>query len=211
VGREGAKEPDGVSVPRPAATVVVARQGESGVEVLVLRRGVGHRFLPGYLVFPGGAVDHADAGLAERWFDSAEEASRACAVRELIEEAGLALTADGLVDPGDNTADLAAVEAAPPGRDALREISHWIAPVDVPVRFDARFFAVAAPPGLEPRPDGAEAEHAWWARPADVLRDFAEGRCDLYWPTMKTMEALATCRSVDEVLGLYVPQVEVDG
>lgn len=36
-----------MEVPRPAATVVVAREGDPGPEVLVLRRGAGHRFLPG--------------------------------------------------------------------------------------------------------------------------------------------------------------------
>ncbi len=193
-------------VPRPAATVVAARQAERGVEVLVLRRGSGHRFLPGYVVFPGGAVDRQDVELAARWFGTGEEAARACAVRELIEETGLVLTGDGLADAPAHAID--AVSESPPARDALREISHWIAPEEVPVRFDARFFAVAAPDGLEPRADGDEAEVAWWTRPSDVLDDYREGRCDLYWPTLKTMEALASCASVEEVLAIHIPQVE---
>ncbi len=195
-------------VPRPAATVVAVRPGLNGVEVLVLRRGSGSRFLPGFVVFPGGAVDPEDAELAARWFGSEAEAARACAVRELIEEAGLALTSAGLGEAP--PAAMEAVSSAPPAAETLPQISRWIAPEEVPVRFDARFFAVAAPGGLEPRPDGAEAESAWWARPSDVLEDFAAGRCDLYWPTMKTMEALARCRSVEEILALHVPQVEDD-
>ncbi len=190
--------------------MIAARQGVDGVEVLVLKRGSEHRFLPGYLAFPGGAVEPQDGGLASRWFGSAAEAGRACAVRELVEEAGLALTGAGLVQAGGDDRGLSAVHASPPLADTLREISHWVAPEHVPVRFDARFFAVDAPLGLEPHPDGAEAEHAWWARPADVLRDFSEGRCDLYWPTLKTMEALATCVKVHDVLALHVPQVEPD-
>jgi 8-oxo-dGTP pyrophosphatase MutT (NUDIX family) len=190
--------------------MIAARRGANGVEVLVLKRGSEHRFLPGYLAFPGGAVEPQDGGLASRWFGSPAESGRACAVRELIEEAGLALTAAGMVSVTGEDGGLGAVHASPPPADALREISHWVAPEDVPVRFDARFFAVNAPTGLEPIPDGAEAEYAWWARPADVLQDFAEGRCDLYWPTLKTMEALATCRTVDDVLALHVPQVEPD-
>lgn len=196
-----------MKVPRPAATVVAAREGSRGVEVLVLKRGWGSRFLPGYVVFPGGAIEPLDAELAARWFGSNAEAARACAVRELIEEAGLALTARGLAE-GHGDDAVAAVTSAPPRADSLREISRWVAPEEVPVRFDARFFAVAAASGLDPRPDGAEAARAWWARPADVLEDFAAGRCDLYWPTMKTMEALAGCGSVDEVLSLHVQQVE---
>lgn len=203
-----ASEPDGVEVPRPAATVIAARQGTEGVEVLVLRRGAKSRFLPGFVVFPGGAVDPGDRELARLWFGDEEENSRACAVRELIEEAGLALTAAGLSDAGDDEADMAAVSSAPPRPDALHQISHWVAPEEVPVRFDARFFAVAAPPGLLPRPDGHEAEHVWWARPADVLADFEAGRCELYWPTLKTMEALALCGTVEEILGLDLPQID---
>lgn len=199
---------DGVAVPRPAATVIAARPGANGVEVLVLRRGPKSRFLPGYVVFPGGAVDPGDRDLALRWFGNEGESSRACAVRELIEEAGLALTAEGLTDAGSDDEDMAAVSNAPPARDALSQISHWIAPEEVPVRFDARFFAVAAPPGLTPRPDGHEAEDVWWARPADVLTDFEAGRCELYWPTLKTMEALALCGTVEEILDLDLPQVD---
>jgi 8-oxo-dGTP pyrophosphatase MutT (NUDIX family) len=202
--------PDTSTEPRRAATVVAARGASNGVEVLVLKRGRQHRFLPGYLAFPGGAVEPQDGGLASRWFGSPAESGRACAVRELIEEAGLALTARGLVSVGADDPGLSAVHAAPPSADALREISHWVAPEHVPVRFDARFFAVDALDGLEPRPDGAEAERAWWARPSQVLMDFAEGRCDLYWPTLKTMEALAACHTVDELLALHVPQVEPD-
>ena len=91
---------DGPTEPRPAATVIAARRGANGVEVLVLKRGSEHRFLPGYLAFPGGAVEPQDGGLASRWFGSSAESGRACAVRELIEEAGLALTAAGLVTVG---------------------------------------------------------------------------------------------------------------
>jgi len=199
-------EPDGVRVPRPAATVVAARSGPDGVEVLVLRRASGSRFLPGFVVFPGGAIDPGDGELAARWFGTEAEAARACAVRELVEEAGLALTSAGLLEAGRGGIDT--VSAAPPRPETLAQISRWIAPEDVPVRFDARFFAVAAPGGVEPRPDGAEADRAWWARPGDILADFEAGRCQLPWPTMKTMEALSRCRSVEEVLALHVPQVE---
>jgi 8-oxo-dGTP pyrophosphatase MutT (NUDIX family) len=193
--------------PRPAATVIAARQADGGVEVLVLRRGQAHRFLPGYLVFPGGAVDPEDARLAERWFGSPGDAARACAIRELLEEAGLALTAEGLIEVAVGN-DLSAIDAAPPRRGALEEVSHWIAPEEVPVRFDARFYAVEAAGHVNPRPDGAEADAAWWASPSDVLRDFTEGRVQLYWPTLKTMETLAACRTVEEVLALRILQEE---
>ncbi len=159
-------------------------------------------------MFPGGAVDPEDAELAVRWFGSPEEAARACAVRELLEEAGLALTSAGLVEAAEGSEGVSVVNASPPSPEALEEVSHWIAPENVPVRFDARFFAVAVAGDLQPRADGVEADQAWWAAPEDVLRDFAAGTVQLYWPTLKTMEALATCRTVEDVLALRLVQEE---
>jgi 8-oxo-dGTP pyrophosphatase MutT (NUDIX family) len=49
--------------------------------VLVIRRSARHRFLPGYVVFPGGAVDAEDDGLGQEWFGDASQAVRACAGR----------------------------------------------------------------------------------------------------------------------------------
>lgn len=198
-----------MTVPRPAATVVAARSSSGGIEVLVLQRGPESRFLPGYVVFPGGAVDPEDLSLASRWFGSESEAARACAIRELAEEAGLVLTAGGPAE-AEGRAPLDAVSAAPPPVGALREISRWIAPEEVPVRFDATFFALTVRGGLEPRPDGEEVNRAWWARPGDVLADFAAARCRLYWPTFKVLESLSGCASVDDVLSLRIPQIERD-
>jgi 8-oxo-dGTP pyrophosphatase MutT (NUDIX family) len=197
---------------RRAATTVAARPGSAGgVEVLVLRRSAASRFLPGYVVFPGGAVDPDDASLAERLFGArgTEEAARAAAIRELMEETGLAITERGVEAAGpDDAATLAAIVAAPPRADALRQIAHWVAPEDVPVRFDARYFAVAATDGVEPVPDAVEAEAAWWADPRALLAAWADEGEKLYWPTMKTVEALAGCADVGALLALDIPQQE---
>ncbi len=195
--------------PRPAATVVVARPcRRGGIEVLVLRRHARQRFLPGFVVFPGGAIDPGDAELAASLFGGVDQAARACAVRELAEEAGLALTGDGLVEVAGAVQGLAAASASPPRAADLPEISRWVAPEDVPVRFDARFFGAAAPGGLATRADGSEAELAWWARPVDLLEANASGGCSLYWPTMKVLEGLARCDGVEAMLASRIPQVE---
>jgi 8-oxo-dGTP pyrophosphatase MutT (NUDIX family) len=176
--------------------------------VLVIQRSVNHRFLPGFVVFPGGAVDPEDAALAREWFGDEGEASRACALRELAEEVGLARVGS------DWKASVAAGDAAgvvgssPPAVSDVPEISHWIAPEDVPVRFDARFYALECPRGVVPRADGTEADRAWWARPYDLLIANASGGCSLYWPTMKVMEGLATSADVAGALALHVPQIE---
>jgi 8-oxo-dGTP pyrophosphatase MutT (NUDIX family) len=191
---------------RLAATVVVARPApDGGIEVLALRRSASSRVLPGFVVFPGGTVDDDDPDLAGRWFGSAEEAPRACALRELAEEASLALTGSGLVaaTTTDDAEALALVAADPPGTDQVVPLARWLAPDFLPVRFDAHFFAVGADRQAEPLADGVEIEAAWWASPADLLAAFRVGDAPLAWPTYKTLETLAErCSSVEDVLAL---------
>lgn len=175
-----------------------------GVEVLVERRTEHSRFAPGFVVFPGGVVDPGDAGLAERWFGTREEAARACALRELREEARLVVTVDGV----EAASDAGPGGSEPPPVTRLVEVARWVAPEFLEVRFDAFFYAVGSPGGIEPRPDGVEIEGAWWARPADVLAMSARGEAPLMWPTLLMLEALEGCDTVDDVLALRVPQVE---
>lgn len=191
---------------RRAASAIVGRDGPEGLEVLVLERGSASRFLPGYVAFPGGSTDREDEEHAMRWFGSADESARACAVRELVEEVSLVLTADGLAS-GDA---LDAVDAAPPSASQLEDIAHWVAPPQVPVRFDARFYAVRAPAGLDPVPDGSETADAWWSTPRRLLEDWRERRRLLYWPTYFTVDALATCGSVADLFALRIRTREPD-
>jgi 8-oxo-dGTP pyrophosphatase MutT (NUDIX family) len=185
--------------PKPASTVVVARPG---VEVLVVRRSAASRFAPGFVVFPGGTMEEGDAARAEQWFGTADEVARACGLRELAEETGLVMTKDGLVEargrlPGDDG-------LPPPSVDDVPEMARWIAPDFLPKRFDARFFALAAGGDLTPIPDGVEVEEVWWQSPAAVLEAAAEGAFSLMWPTLRTLQALAECRSVEDVMALRV-------
>jgi 8-oxo-dGTP pyrophosphatase MutT (NUDIX family) len=99
-------------VPRPASTVMVIRDGEASVEVLMLRRSLESVFVRGAYVFPGGAVDPADGEpeLAGRCtgrtdaqasavleLDAGGLAYWVSAFRECFEEAGvlIATRADG--------------------------------------------------------------------------------------------------------------------
>lgn len=187
---------------RKAASVIVARDGAAGLEVVVLERGGGSRFLPGYVAFPGGSVDEEDDELARRWFGTRAESARACAVRELLEEVGLALTAGGLDESAGRT--LEALSSSPPTPDQLPEVAHWIAPLQVPVRFDARYFAVEAPAGLRVVPDGDETAAAWWASPRELLVAWRTGQRKLYWPTYFTVQAIAVCERVADLLALRI-------
>jgi 8-oxo-dGTP pyrophosphatase MutT (NUDIX family) len=198
-----------VDVPsiRSAATAICVRDGRDGdPEVLVVERSAASRFLPGYVAFPGGAVEPADASSAARWFGNGGEVHRAAAIRELIEEVGLAMTAGGLIRSGSHQQ----VDEMPPAADRLVEICHWVAPEEVPIRFDARYFVVSAGPGLEPEPDGAEVVRAWWTSPRALLAEWVAGARKLYWPTWFTVSELAACTSVDTVIALRFTTREPD-
>lgn len=184
---------------RLAASIIAGREGSAGLELLVIERSRSSRFLPGYVAFPGGATDPGDVDLAVEWFGTSDEVFRACAIRELSEETALVLTVDGM-GPIGSWDPLSPVGMAPPSLEQLPEIAHWIAPQEVPVRFDARYFAVEAIDGLDPTPDGSEAAAAWWITPAELLADHEAGRRKLYWPTFFTLTHLSGCSSVADLL-----------
>jgi 8-oxo-dGTP pyrophosphatase MutT (NUDIX family) len=74
--------------PRQAASLILLRDADDGVEVLLVQRNPEQRFMGGAWVFPGGAVDRG------------EEADHAVtAVRELEEEAGIRLDEDAELVP----------------------------------------------------------------------------------------------------------------
>ena len=74
--RERLRQAGEPATPRQAACVILARDGDRDLELLLVRRNPDARFMGGYWVFPGGAVDGG-------------EDHRAAAVRELAEEAGV--------------------------------------------------------------------------------------------------------------------------
>jgi len=126
---------------RAAASVVLWRYGPQGPEAMMGQRGATARFLPSKLVFPGGAVDPRDLGAAP-----VAELSETCRARLAIASTlpPDALTACGLRELREETGiDL----IGPPGV-RLHFLFRAITPPDRPHRFDARFFLVAAPPGL---------------------------------------------------------------
>jgi 8-oxo-dGTP pyrophosphatase MutT (NUDIX family) len=136
---------------RDAATVILLRDRATRPRVLMGQRGTSAAFMPGKFVFPGGAVDPADAGVAlarpvpapcaaRLAAESAlsPEAIATAAIRELWEEAGLSLAQPGL-------------EESPwlgfhghPDAGAMRFVFRAVTPPGRPRRFDARFLLVPA-------------------------------------------------------------------
>ena len=149
----------------PAATVVVARDGEGGeIEVLMVHRNSKHAF-GGMWVFPGGKVDPEDADPSAP--DDEALAARRAAVREAQEEAGIELELDDLV-----------------------AISHWTPPPEAPRKFTTWFFALQAPAVHDVAIDGDEIQDHVWITPAEALRRGDLHEIELAPPTWMTLHAM---------------------
>ena len=72
--------------PRRAASVVVVRDGDNGVEVLLLRRTSKAAFAPDRFVFPGGSVDASDQRLPIIGPPQVDERGRAMAPAEVLDQ-----------------------------------------------------------------------------------------------------------------------------
>jgi 8-oxo-dGTP pyrophosphatase MutT (NUDIX family) len=165
------------STPRPAASVVLLRRGgkhsERCLEVLLLQRTEAASFMPGLWVFPGGALDPADG--------EGEDGYRACAVRELAEEASIQL----------------------PPEEELVPFCRWITPEPMATRFDARFYLALAPAHTPPRPDGAEMTAAAWYAPGDALAAHIAGDLAISFPTLTQLQMLKPFRTSEEALAAH--------
>lgn len=148
--------PDKTAV-RDAATVIVLRDRHTRPAILMGQRGAAAAFMPMKFVFPGGAVDAADADVAlaaplgmpcaaRLAQDSriSPEALAAAAIRELWEETGQILGRPGKWTgaPADWQGFAATGHVPDPG--GLQFIFRAITPPGRPRRFDARFFLIEA-------------------------------------------------------------------
>lgn len=218
--------PRSVVEPRPAATVVLLRDGNDGLEVLLLKRHRAAGFVPGAYVFPGGRIDEGDAD--PRLVEGAAVPKRGNvpahfwfgAVREVFEEAGvlLARTPTGEWAPDASTSDvleawrmklmanearlidMVAAEQLQVVLDNVVYFAHWITPQVEPRRYDTRFFAAALPPNRTIRPDARETVDAIWITPERALERFESGQLPMVFPTVRTLQDFAACASVAEAL-----------
>lgn len=200
---------------RPAATVVLLRDGRDGPEALLMRRHRRSGFVPGAWVFPGGRVDPADGErrLLERCRGLGPEPAPPfwlAAVREAFEETGVLLARsddggwvpDAVTDPAveairrslmDDEATLSDVVARLDVELDARPLvhaAHWVTPVVEPRRYDTHFFVAAIPEGRTPRPDPREMVDATWLTPAAALERFEAGSLPMVFPTVKTLASL---------------------
>jgi recombination protein RecT len=201
---------------RPAATVLLLRDGPQGLQVLMTRRAMTASFAPGAYVFPGGGIDAADAAshaLASRRVGQgdAQLTQAIAAIRESFEELGVLLArhADGRwadatdVAALDRQAPLAAQCAARGlqlAADQVFWLAHWITDRDLPRRFDVPFLVARMPEGQTPVADETEQFEPVWVRPQEALEQHEAGRFFIIFPTIRTLQRLQAFATVDELL-----------
>jgi glyoxylase-like metal-dependent hydrolase (beta-lactamase superfamily II)/8-oxo-dGTP pyrophosphatase MutT (NUDIX family) len=201
---------------RPAATVLLMRDGPQGTEVLMTRRSMTASFAPGAYVFPGGVIDAADAqthSMAQRRPTQSDLhlTQAIAAIRESFEELGIlfARHADGRwADNG----DIAQIDRKAPfapqcqakgltlAADQVFVLAHWITDRDLPRRFDVPFLVARMPEGQTPVADESEQFEPVWVRPQDALTRHEAGDFFMVYPTIRTLERLKAFASVDAVL-----------
>ena len=205
------------ATPRRAATLILLRNGERGLETMMIERHAGLSFAPGALVFPGGCLsgdDHTGSG-------NGDLPLRMAAIRECFEECGILLARrqgePAMVD-ADRTAWLVeryrrplldgeltfstmlTSEGLVAACDPLVPFGHWVTPEIRPKRFDTLFFLAPAPPGQLTEPDGSEVVKCLWDYPQDILQAADDGRARLIFATRMNLARLSRCASVAEAL-----------
>lgn len=159
---------------QPAATVVLLRDTDRGLQVLLLKRNTRLQFAGGAWVFPGGRVDAEDQG------DDELGRARTAAIRETLEEASMVLAADD-----------------------LQFFSHWTAPEGTPRRFATWFFLAVQQHSAEVEVDGSEITEHRWVSPGAALMKHHAGEIHLLPPTFVTLTELARCTSATAAQQLY--------
>ena len=168
---------------------MLLRDGAAGLEVFVQERAATMPFAPAVVVFPGGRVDPVDSSapvsdgalqrLAADMGLRVEQARPivAAALREVEEECGVRLSAEG-----------------------LRPWARWLTPVFEPRRYDTWFFAAAMPDGQVARGTTRETVHEMWGRPADLVARERAGTLALMPPTIVNLTQLARFEQTADVL-----------
>jgi 8-oxo-dGTP pyrophosphatase MutT (NUDIX family) len=213
------------ATPRPAATVVLLRDGRHGLEAYLQRRPRSMGFAGGLWVFPGGRVDDADRDPAVEasWAGPSPAAWAArlglpvddarghlvAACRETLEEAGL-LLAEPQPDPGElaaarrdllagtrGLAELLAGLGVRLDTGRLRYWAWWMTPEAEPRRYDTRFFLAGLPADEAVAAHPAEAERERWLAPKAAAGDW---ELPMLPPTRLTLRDLAGFGSVAAAL-----------
>lgn len=150
---------------RPAATVILLRDGLDGLETLLLRRNSRLEFAGGAWVFPGGRFEESD--FTQAGSDNDDAAAPFAAARETEEETGLQ------VAPGE-----------------FVYYAHWTTPPKMPKRYATWFYMTELHGDETVKVDGSEIHDHVWTTPAEGLRRHARQEIEMMPPTFVSLTEL---------------------
>ncbi|MCY0895784.1 MAG: NUDIX domain-containing protein [Alicyclobacillaceae bacterium] len=202
---------------RRAGTLLLIRDGDAGVEVLMQQRSENLRFLPGYWAFPGGTESPSDADTARTFGElgassvSLAETLAVTALRETAEELGVlcGVTHPGLLSESEwdglCEGTMAFASLLQSRRETLcfsgiRNVGRWVGPHGEPAQFDTWFFALPYDESLPAKWKSVEVATAKWQNAAQFLQQERDGAARMVPPTLAMMEALASCPDVPSVM-----------
>ncbi len=193
-----------------AATVIIYRNGPQGcpAEILMTIRSRNMTFAGGMAVFPGGRVDDADIDLARMIAadgDHEEIANQIAAVRETLEETGLAIGLTGNIDAvkaRKARQRLLEVKALAPVLEEfgwnldlaqMTPFARWYPKNErIPRVYDTRFYLADLGTGaVDIEADLSENTHLFWTSPQDALAAADRGDIKVIFPTRRNLERLA--------------------
>jgi 8-oxo-dGTP pyrophosphatase MutT (NUDIX family) len=194
----------------PAATLILMRPVAHGPpELLLMERPDTMAFAAGALVFPGGRIEPQD------WASGGDlmSAARLAALRETIEETGVAAAVEPVPDEAATAVirDRLHAGAGLPAAlaecglklraEALVHFARWLPNFRETRRFDAFFFLAEAPADTpDPTPQDGEAVRAFWASASAVLAEIDASRAHAIFPTRRNLERLAQFASFEEAV-----------
>lgn len=202
----------------PAASVILIRDSDTGLQVFMAVRSRSVDFVPGAWVFPGGKVDASDKseemfGLCESVeLQDEERALRISGLRELFEEAGV-LIAKGPretlskvqlsqwrkeVEEDSSLEQILKESALKLTLDALTPFSHWITPEGLPKRYDTHFFLVQMPADQEAVHDGHELVNSAWFDLNELIQKAESKDIPMIFPTKMNLYKLALAKNCQE-------------
>jgi 8-oxo-dGTP pyrophosphatase MutT (NUDIX family) len=198
----------------PAATIVLFRDGHNTArpdllmpEILMVERSANMAFAAGALAFPGGRVDSDDHHLGfmlDYGLDYDEAAARVAAIRETLEETGIALAMGDAVSAEQRAEMRTALHAGTPFSQLLKDanqtlyldqlvpFARWRPNFAEARIFDARFYLGCCPADQDAdHIDDGENSSLFWASAADTLDRAHRGEARIIFPTRRNLERLA--------------------
>ena len=160
-----------------ASTVLLARDHNETLEVLLLKRNKALAFAGGLWVFPGGKIEPYELEQS----DDELSAAKLAGVRETKEETNLDIESDSLIF-----------------------FRHWTTPVIQPRRFATYFFFGGIQHAIsDVTIDDSEIKKHFWVHPQKALDELKGGNLAMLPPTLMSLQMIRKCNSVAEATAVF--------